>query len=100
MQYKLSIGDTVDLSFQLGEGEEDAGLSYAVPEAQQTIISVDASGVVTALAHGTAVVQVSETATGAPIATVIIRVLTDEEMEALELEARGLLDISIEGLEE
>jgi uncharacterized protein YjdB len=100
MQYKLSVGDTLDLNFQLGENEEDAGLTYSVSEAQQAIISVDAAGVVTALDHGTAVVYVTETANDAPIATVIVKVLTDEELEAVEMEARGLLDITIDGLEE
>lgn len=96
MQYKLGVGDQLDLSYQLGENEEDMGVSYSIPEAQQVVATVSASGVVTALTPGVVVVTVTETSSGAELDKVVVSVLTDTQLEALELEARGLIDVDID----
>lgn len=55
--YRLKIGDTLDIDISLNAGAADSGITYRMANNVTTVASVSSSGVVTPAAAGLAVVE-------------------------------------------
>lgn len=78
MKQRLIIDGQLDINATLATGAPDSSVVYSVPADQQSIITVDSAGIVTAHALGTAGVDIKKP-TGELIAHVMIDVLTQTE---------------------
>lgn len=96
MKNKLELGSQIDINAVLNGGAIDGSVSYSVPANQQDIIEVDAGGIVTALAIGTATVEVKDAASGNLLRAVVFQVLSANDFAAQEDLDTGVTDLQVE----
>ena len=78
----MPLSGTLNIDSFYNNGAADAGVTYEVPSDQQSIIEVNASGVVTPKKLGTAIVNIK--ASGVVIGNVTISVVSAEEWALVE----------------
>lgn len=81
MKKKLAVGSTANIDAAFDGGAADSSVSYSVPAEQQAVITVDASGVVTAVAEGTGVVEIKDPVSGDVIRAVVFEVLSQADYD-------------------
>lgn len=94
MKFLLSTGKKLDLNFQFGTGGNVDNVKYEVPAHLQDIITIDASGVITPLKVGTAIVNVLKPDNKALIESVTIEVLSPADYTLQSGLAAGTTSLS------
>ena len=99
MKKKITLGEQLNLNANFEAAGVDTSVTYSIPAAQQDTISVDAQGVVTALAEGTATVEIKDAATDRLLRAVVIQVLSATDSEAQTELDSGAASLEIDFIE-
>jgi hypothetical protein len=97
MKKKIEVGSQLDINAAFDGGAADTSVTYLVPPGnQQDVIEVDTAGVVTALAIGTATVEINDAVTGDLLRAIVIQVLSAEDFAAQEDLGAGETELQVE----
>jgi hypothetical protein len=99
MKKKLQVGSQADINAAFDGGAVDTSVTYSVPADQQDIITVDANGVVTAVAVGTGTVEIKDAASGDLLRAVVFQVLSAADFAVQSDLDAGVTDLSVETAE-
>ena len=95
MKRKIEVGTSLDINAAFDGGDIDASVQYSVPTNQQDTITVDAAGIVTAVAVGTATVEIKDAA-GELLRAIVFQVLSTEDFATQSDLDSGVTNLSID----